>query len=98
MTLATEVVVVGAGAVIATRALGLRLPPIGRTPNVALAAAILWGLLALLHAEGAPLGVLCAATAVAYPALLLGLRAVAPSDLRLLRANGPTEPDELRPL
>lgn len=98
MTLATEAVVVGAGAVIATRALGLRVPPIGRTPKVAVAAAVLWGLLALLDAEGAPFGVLCAVTAVAYPALLLVLRAVAPDDLRLLRGGGPTPPAELRSL
>jgi O-antigen/teichoic acid export membrane protein len=98
MTLATEAVVVGAGAVIATRALDLRVPPIGRTLNVAVAAAVLWGLLALLRHEGVPFGVLCAATVVAYPALLLGLRAVALDDLRLLRGAGPTEPPELRPL
>jgi O-antigen/teichoic acid export membrane protein len=98
MTLATEAVVVGAGVVISTRALGLRVPPLGRTPNVAVAAALLWGLLALLDAAGTPFGVLCAVTAVVYPALLLGLRAVAPSDLRLLRGGTGTDPVELRPL
>jgi O-antigen/teichoic acid export membrane protein len=99
MTLATEVVVVGAGVVVSVRALGLTTPPLGRTPRVALAAAILWGILAALNAVGVPFGVLCLATVVVYPPLLLALRAVALSDLRMLRGGlGDAGPAELRPL
>jgi O-antigen/teichoic acid export membrane protein len=99
MTLATEVVVVGAGVVISCRALGVRAPPWGRTPRVALAAATLLGMLGLLKSVDAPFAVLCVATVVAYPPLLLALRAISPADLKLLRGStSGTEPAELRPL
>ncbi len=90
MTLATEAAVVIVTALMLRRQLGLVLPPLGRMGRVVLCAAILTGLLALTDALGAPLAVLLAAAALAYPALLLGLRAVDLDEIRGLlreRAN-----------
>jgi len=95
MTLATEVVVVGAGGYFVVQALGgLSVVSIGRLPRVVLAAAILLAVLLVLDAVGAGLVVLALAAGVLYPALLLGCRAVAPHELKvLLLKRGAEQPE-----
>jgi O-antigen/teichoic acid export membrane protein len=84
MTLVTEIVVCGTGLAYALRALGRPWPSLGRVPRVALAATVLtlalWGVRAL---DG-PLAALLVVAVVAYPVLLLALRAVSPGELREL--------------
>jgi O-antigen/teichoic acid export membrane protein len=92
MTLATEVVVLGTGLAIALRALGHPWPSLGRTPLAALASAVLGlGLWAIAEAGGGLLA-LVLASLVAYPALLLALRAVAPGEIRELIARRAAAP------
>jgi O-antigen/teichoic acid export membrane protein len=88
MTLVTELIVAAFGLVVVTRELGLSRPPVGRAARALVAAGLLAAGLKGLDAAGAPLGVLLAATAVAYPALLLGLRALAPAELRVAFGRG----------
>ena len=87
MTLVTELVVCGTGLAYALRGLGRPWPSLGRVPRVALAAALLalalWG----VQSAGGPLAALLAVAVLAYPALLLALRAVAPAELRELVAR-----------
>lgn len=84
MTLATEAVVVIASAVMLRRQLALTLPPLGRMGRIALAAATLAALLVVADALGGSLAVLLAVAALAYPALLLSLRAVDLDEVRAL--------------
>lgn len=84
MTLVTEVVVFCASLTLIKRELRLPLPHPGRIARTVLAAALLAGGLAALNALGAPLGVLIAASCLSYPALLFGLGALAPEDVRVL--------------
>jgi O-antigen/teichoic acid export membrane protein len=84
MTLATELVVCGAGLVIALGTVGRPWPSLGRLPLIVLAATgmtlAMWG----AREAGAGLLVLMAIAGVVYPLLLLTLRAVSPGELREL--------------
>jgi O-antigen/teichoic acid export membrane protein len=95
MTLATEVVVVGGCGYLAVRELGgWHAVSLGRLPRVVAAAAVLLAVLIALEAVGSGLVVLAVVTGVLYPALLIGLRAVAPQELRVLllkRGDGVVE-------
>lgn len=83
MTLATEVVVVSTGGWFIVRELGgLGELSVGRLPRVLLAAVVLLGVLLGLDAIGAGLWPLAAAAGLLYPALLLGLRAVEPREVK----------------
>lgn len=84
MTLATEAAVVVVTAAMLRRQLALTLPPLERMGRIALAATALAGLLVGANALGGSLAVLLALAALAYPALLLGLRAVDLDELRAL--------------
>lgn len=86
VTFATEVIVVMIGFAFVSTRLPLRKMPLQRLARVALSAALLGGGLAALSELGVPLGGLVAAAVLAYPALLLGLRAVAVDELRALKA------------
>jgi O-antigen/teichoic acid export membrane protein len=83
MTLATEAVVSGVGLWIALRAIGRPWPRLGRVPLVALASAILaLALWAVREATDDALLPLVAVSLVAYPVLLLALRAVSIGEVR----------------
>ncbi|MCW2982463.1 MAG: polysaccharide biosynthesis protein [Conexibacter sp.] len=85
MTLATEVVVVGTGGWFVVQKLGgLGEVSPGRLPRVVLAAAILLGVLIAMASVGAGLVPLAVVAGVLYPVLLLGLKAVAPGELKVL--------------
>jgi O-antigen/teichoic acid export membrane protein len=84
MTLATEAAVVVVTAAMLRHQLALTLPPLGRMGRIALAATILAALLVGADALGGSLAVLLALAALAYPALLLGLRAVDLEEVRAL--------------
>jgi O-antigen/teichoic acid export membrane protein len=84
MTLATEAAVVIVTAAMLHRRLGLVLPPLGRMARVVLAAAVLAGLLELVNGLDSSLAVLLVLAALAYPALLLGLRALDLGEVRAL--------------
>lgn len=84
MTLATEAVVVIATAVMLRRQLRLTLPPLGRMARVVLAALLLAALLLTADRIDASLAILLPLAALAYPALLLALRAVDLGELRTL--------------
>jgi O-antigen/teichoic acid export membrane protein len=84
MTLATEVVVCGAGLVIALRAIGRPWPSLGRVPLIALAATALTLALVGARAAGAGLVVLVVVAVTIYPLVLLALRAVSPHEVREL--------------
>ncbi|HEX6688183.1 MAG TPA: flippase [Solirubrobacterales bacterium] len=84
MTLATEAVVVIVTAAMLQRQLHLGVPPLGRIARVLLAAVLLALLLAGLDEVGAGLAVVLLAAALAYPALLLVLRALDLGELRAL--------------
>jgi O-antigen/teichoic acid export membrane protein len=93
MTLATEVVVVGTGGWFVVQKLGgLSEVSAGRLPRVIAAAAVLLVILLGLDALGAGLVILSAASAVLYPALLIGLRAVAPDELKGLLLKRQEQP------
>ena len=86
MTLGTEVVVVGAGAVMLAGRLGLSVTGagLGRLPQI-VAAAVGLGLgLAALDAAGLPFAALLVFAAAGYPVLLLGLRALDLAEVRNL--------------
>jgi O-antigen/teichoic acid export membrane protein len=82
-TLATELLVLGLTARIVLRDVGGRLRP-GRIPKASIAAAAMGALVGALNWAGAPLVALLGAAAVAYPALLLAVRAVERDELRAL--------------
>jgi O-antigen/teichoic acid export membrane protein len=84
MTLATEAAVVIVTAVMLRGRLGLTLPPLGRMARVVLAALLLAALLLAADGLGASFAILLLLAACAYPALLLGLRAVDLDELRAL--------------
>lgn len=84
MTLVTEAAVVLATAVLLARRVGLAPPPLSRAARIVAAAAVLAGALALLDLLGVGLAGLLFVAAVAYPALLLGLRAVDLAEVRSL--------------
>jgi hypothetical protein len=84
MTLVTEIVVCAASLRVILRTLELPFPRPGRVGRTVVAAAILAAGLDALRLAGAPLGALAAVSCLGYPALLLGVRAVALSDLRVL--------------
>jgi len=83
VALATEAAVNVPTAVMVVRRIGVR-PQGARLARATLAAALLAGGVAALREAGAPLGVLIAAAAVAYPALVLGFRGLDPGALRAL--------------
>ena len=82
MTLATEAVVTAFGLWIALRAIGRPWPSPGRVPRVAVAGALLAVLLWAVGGATDALGVLVAVSLVAYPVLLLALRAVSVAEVR----------------
>jgi O-antigen/teichoic acid export membrane protein len=84
VTLATEAAVVIATAAMLQRRMGLTFPPLGRMGRILLAALILGLLLAGLSELGASLAVVLLVAAAAYPALLFGLRALDPGEVRTL--------------
>jgi O-antigen/teichoic acid export membrane protein len=84
MTLATEAVVVIATAVMLRRQLRIVLPPLGRMVRILAASATLALILEVSSGLGGSLAVLLAIAAIAYPALLLGLRAVDLGEIRML--------------
>ncbi len=84
MTLATEAVVVIATAVMLRRQLALTLPPLGRMARILAASATLALMLEVSSGLGGSLAVLLAIAAIAYPALLFGLRAVDLGEIRML--------------
>jgi O-antigen/teichoic acid export membrane protein len=84
MTLATEAVVVIATALMLRRRLGLTLPPLGRMIRIVAASAALAIMLEVSSGLGGSFAVLLAIAAIAYPALLLGLRAVDLGEIRML--------------
>lgn len=90
MTLATEAVVFALSLVLIVRRLetGVRVPV--RVLSTAFAAALLCGGLALLKDAGASLAVLIVAACACYPALLFGLHALGPNEVRLLLRRGAT--------
>ena len=89
MTLITEGIVVATTAWLVKQELGLGWPSMGRMPNIMLAALLLGLGLAGLNGLGASLAWLLVAATVAYPALLLALRAVDLSEVRdILQQRG----------
>jgi O-antigen/teichoic acid export membrane protein len=91
MTLLTEAVVVGTTTWMLWRALDLGRPGLGRIPRIFLAAGALGLGLFGLHSVGFPLAGLLIAAALAYPALLLVLRAIDLEEVRgLLRERAVT--------
>lgn len=88
-TLATEVVVVGLSARFIAQKLPIGGAGLGRLPRVVAAALVTLLVLAAADAAGAPLVPLVALFAVAYPALLLGLRAVELGEIKALRGGAP---------
>jgi O-antigen/teichoic acid export membrane protein len=90
MTLLTEVVVFLASTWLITRALEIGLPRPGRMWRTSLAAGMLWGVLTLVDQAGGSLAVLALAACVAYPALLVALRAISIEDVRVVLSRGAT--------
>ena len=84
MTLVTEIVVVGAGLYFVLGALGRPRPSVGRLPRIVAAAGLLTALLAVIDDRGGGLAVLSVAAAVAYPVLLVVLRAVSRDEVEQL--------------
>lgn len=83
VTLATEVLVTGLTLRSVLRALAMR-PALWRLARIAVAAALMGGLVALTRHAGVPLGGLVALAAVAYPVALVALRALTRADVRLI--------------
>jgi O-antigen/teichoic acid export membrane protein len=91
MTLATEVVVCVSSLRVILRELELPWPRVGRIGRTVGAALLLGGGLSVLRLASDSLALLVPVACVCYPALLLGLRALAPEDVRvLLRRDAPT--------
>ncbi len=88
MTLVTEIVVFGGSLSLILRELEVGFPAPGRMLRTLLAAVILGAGLELLQLADASLGVLIAATAAGYPALLFGLGALNAEDVRTVIARG----------
>lgn len=93
MTVATEAVVIVCSWALISRELELgrlRIGQIGRIGRTIAAAAVLGLALFALRLAGAPLAALIAAACAGYPALLFGLGALAPDDVRLVLRRGRT--------
>jgi O-antigen/teichoic acid export membrane protein len=88
MTVVTEAVVFGCTSVLIQRRLELGRPRIGRLARTALAALLMGIGLALLRVASAPLAVLIAFAAIAYPALLFSMRVLGADDIRVLIKRG----------
>jgi O-antigen/teichoic acid export membrane protein len=88
MTLATEAVVFAAAFTLVLRRLELPRPKLGRIGRTAIAAALMGLGLGLLRLAGVPLGGLALTACVAYPALLIALRALGAEDVRFLLRRG----------
>jgi O-antigen/teichoic acid export membrane protein len=84
MTLATEAAVVIVTAVMLRRRLELTLPSLGRMARILAAAATLALMLEISSGLGGSFAVLLAIAALAYPGLLLGLRAIDLDEIRML--------------
>lgn len=84
MTFATEAIVVGASLWLILRELEMPLPPPGRVGRTFMAAIVLAGSLDGARLLGAPLALLTVLACLLYPALLFGLRALGPADVRVL--------------
>lgn len=84
MTLATEAAVVIVSAAMLRRQLRIVLPPLGRMVRILAASATLALILEASSGLGGSLAVLLAIAAIAYPALLFGLRAVDLGEIRML--------------
>jgi O-antigen/teichoic acid export membrane protein len=91
VTLATEgfVVIYSAFVVRGSRGLALGMPPLGRLPQIAAAAAGLAVALVAVDRAGGSLAVLAVVAATVYPGLLFGLRALRPGELRALVTRSP---------
>jgi len=88
MTVVTEVVVLLATSRDILGKLEIPLPKPGRVGRTAAAGTVLGLALGVLRLLDAPLGALIAAACVLYPALLFGLRAFGPEDVRLVLRRG----------
>jgi O-antigen/teichoic acid export membrane protein len=89
MTLFTEAVVVLVTALILKRHIGLGTPDLRRMGRVIVAAAILAALLLGLREAGLPLAALLAASAIAYPLLVVTVGGLSVAELRsLVRTRG----------
>jgi len=88
MTLATEVVICGATYRLIRGELELHRPGVGRMGRTVVAALLLAGILSALKLASDSLALLVPAACVCYPALLFGLRALAPADVRVLLRRG----------
>jgi O-antigen/teichoic acid export membrane protein len=84
MTLATELLVCGACLAAILEKLEHPWPRPGRMLRTLAAAVALFAALAALKLLGAPLAILVLAACALYPALLLGLGALAPADLKIV--------------
>ncbi|MHB8059827.1 MAG: flippase [Gaiellaceae bacterium] len=87
ITLVTEVFVVSARWLVVRSKLPAR-PVLGRIPRLVLAGAVLLGILVGAKKLSLPLLPALVACLVVYPALLIAVRAVRPSDIRLVLARG----------
>jgi O-antigen/teichoic acid export membrane protein len=88
-TLVTEIVVVAFSVYYVSRVLPMGRAGIGRLPRVVAAAGATLLVLAAADAVGLPLAGLVVLFAVAYPALLFGLRAVEVGEIKALRGGTP---------
>lgn len=88
MTVVTEAVVFACTSVLIVRKLELGRPRVDRLARTALAALLMGLGLVLLRLASAPLAVLIAFAAVAYPALLFGMRVLGADELRILIKRG----------
>lgn len=88
MTVLTELVVLLVSVAMIMRRLELSMQMPGRLGRTVISAALLWGVLAMLHQADGSLLVLVIATCVAYPLLLLLLRAVTMQDIRVVMGRG----------
>jgi len=88
MTVVTEAVVFACTSVLIARKLELGRPRVDRLARTALAALLMGAGLVLLRLASAPLAALIAFAAVAYPALLFGMRVLGADELRILVKRG----------
>jgi len=84
MTLATEMLVCALSLRLVRSTLALPFPKPGRVGRTVVAALLLGGGLLVMREAGASLGALTAAACVGYPALLFGLRALSPGEVRMI--------------
>lgn len=84
MTLFSELVVLLLSTAMIMRRLSLPIPTPGRISRTVVAAALLWGELSALRSIDASLVTLLLGACLGYPLLLLVMRAITPSDIRLI--------------